>query len=341
MSGTVALRVREMRPGELASSDRRLAPDHPFLQTGSWRAFAAADARQEVRVVASVDPRQRVEAGQVGAIGFIDTDEDTRVPAVAAALSAALAAAEAWLAERGVVVVRCPVQFSTWYGHRAMTGGFPQEGGPPAFPMEPANDPGLADTLTASGFGVAHAAASYRVSADRWIEGVQRGEVLMRADGFRDRPIRLDRLDDELRTVYAIASAAFRRGWGFSDIALGEFLSIYRPLMSMVDPDLVRIAESPDGKPVGFIFAFADPTERPGQPDARFIAKSVAVLPEVRRMTPGIGTGLAVTVHRLAAARGYPVAIHACTADDAYTQRISARWGKRFRTYATFEKVLR
>jgi hypothetical protein len=342
MSGTTVMRVRRLAPGEFdPGPDHRLAPDHPFLRTGTWRAFVAGDGPDETRVVASVDPRQRAEAGQVGAIGFVATRGDSGSPAVGEAMRSALAAAESWLAGIGAAVVRCPMQFSTWYGHRAMTGGFPEDGGPPPFAMEPFNGRVLPEILGSSGFHVVHTAASYVVPVDRWIEGATLGESRLRSAGFRDRPIRLDHLDDELQTIHAISSATFRRSWGFSDIALDEFRSIYRPLVRLADPDLIRFAESPDGRPVGFIFAFAEPSTRPGGRDARFVAKSVAVLPEVRQASPGIGIGLTVAVHRLAAARGYPTAIHACVADGAFTQRISARWGERFRTYATFEKALR
>jgi hypothetical protein len=342
MTGTAVGRVREIRPGELDTwPDRRLASDHPFLRTGTWRAFVAGDTRDEVRIVASIDPRQQCPAGQVGAIGFIAARGDLRAPAVGAAMRSAFAGAERWLGARGATVVRCPVQFSTWYGHRAMTDGFPELGGPPPFPMEPTNGPGLAELLLADGFAVAHAAASYRVPVDRWIERGRLGEDLMRSSGIRDRPIRMDRVDDDLRAVHAISTAAFRRNWGFSDIGLDEFLSIYRPLMPLVDPDMVRLADLPDGRSVGFIFAFPDPWPGPGDPGARVIAKSVAVLPEVTRMSPGVGTGLAVAVHRIAAARGYSSAVHACVADDAYSQRVSARSGERFRSYAAFEKSLR
>jgi hypothetical protein len=337
----VALRVREVPPGEFDSStDRRLALDHPFLGIGTWRSFVAGDRHAEVRLVASLDPRQRTPAGLVGAIGFIAARGDVRRPAVVAATRQALAAAESWLVAAGASLVRCPVQFSTWYGHRAMTDGFPEQGGPPPFPMEPVNGPGLTEVLTAAGFAVAHTAASYRVPTERWVAGAQLGETLMRSAGFSDRPIRLDRLDGELRTIHAISSAAFRRGWGFSEIDLDEFQAIYRPLAPLIEPTFVRLAVSSDGTPVGFIFAVADPSASPGHPDARFVIKSLAVVPDVRRAAPGIGTGLAVAVHRQAAARGYPVGIHACVADDAYTQRISARFGEHFRSYATFEKVL-
>ena len=341
MSKTTASRVRELSPGELDSStDRRLALDHPFLQAGTWRAFVAGDGHDEVRLVASIDPRQRVAADLVGAIGFIASRGDVRRPASVAAMRLALEAAERWLRRSGASVVRGPVQFSTWYGHRAMTDGFPERGGPPPFPMEPLNGPGLAEVLTGARYTVAHAAASYEVPVERWVAGAQLGERLMRSAGFTDRPIRLDRLDAELRTIHAISMAAFRRSWGFSEISLDEFQAIYRPLVPHIEPAFVRLAISPEGNPVGFVLALAGPAASPGAPDARFVVKSIAVLPEVRHVAPGVGTGLAVAVHRQAAASGYRAAIHACVADEAYTQRISARVGERIRSYATFEKVL-
>jgi hypothetical protein len=354
---TTAVHVRELGPGQLEgpeddlgrpvpgerrrhTADILLAPDHPFLRVGSWRAFGAGEARSLVRVVASLDPRQQVGTGRVGAVGFVTANRDLREPTLRRAFRAVLEAAEAWLVAGGAVVVRCPVQLATAYGHRVMTGGSPRQGGPAQFPLEPPDIPGLPETLVEAGFGVAHRAASYLVDLDRWIAGERLGEELMRAAGFRDRPVRLDRIDDELATLHEISMAAFRRSWGFSEISLDEFASIYRPLVPLLDPDLVRIAEAPDGRPVGFIFTFPEPGRGAGRPGGRFIGKSVAVLPEVRRQTPGVGTGLVVAVHRTAAARGYRTAVHACMADDGYTQRVSARWGGQFRSYATFEKDL-
>jgi hypothetical protein len=357
MKGMSSVRVHEFEPGEFHPSfdgpvhagrsdrtpepgaDRFLAPGHPFLRIGTWRAFVAGAGGSRVRLVASLDPRQQVGGGSVGAIGFIAAG-DLREPSTRAALQSALEAAEAWLAAAGATVARCPVQFSTWYGHRTVTGGFPGDGGPTPFPMEPAARPGLAATLVTTGFTVAHRAASYRVAVDAWIKGACKSEERMRGAGYGDRPVRLEHFDDELATVHAISLASFRRSWGFSDITLDEFATIYRPFVRLIDPRLARIVESPDGEPVGFLFAFPDPATRAGHPDARFVGKTVAVLPEVCRATPGVGTGLIVAVHRAAAARGYGTAIHALVAEGAYSERVSARWGERFRSYATFEKVL-
>jgi hypothetical protein len=343
-------RIRELEPHEFAAPTvarrtgptgdlRFLAPDHPFLRTGSWRAFAADRDEGHSGIVASLDPRQRVAGGPVGAIGFIDAG-NLRSPSARDSLSAVLDAAEGWLAARGAVVVRGPLQFATWYGHRIVTAGDPETGGSPSFPMEPAAVPGLGDVLISRGYRPVHAAASYRVDVDRWVDGTGHAENRMRAAGFRDRPLRTDRLDDELATLHDISSSAFRESWAFSSVTLDEFATIYRPLVPLVDADFVRILDGPDGAAVGYFFAFPDPSIPPGNPGSRIIAKTVAVIPEVRRSTPGLGAGLAVAIHRRAAARGYQSAVHACVAVDAYSARISSRWGERIRSYATFEKAL-
>ena len=215
MSRVPVMPVSELRPGELDwSADLRLAPDHPFLRAGTWRAFVAGEAGSEVRLVASVDPRQQVAAKQVGALGFVVGRGEFGSRAASSAIHAALAAAESWLAGEGCQVVRCPVQFSTWYGHRVITEGSPEQGGPPLFPMEPPGDPRLSEAIVANGFTVAHVAGSYRVPVDAWISRARLGERLMGAGGFHDRPIRLDRLDDELRAIHAISPAHCRRDGG-------------------------------------------------------------------------------------------------------------------------------
>lgn len=356
MTCPIAAPVLELRPDELteagwasapcattaeraaASPDRFLAPDHPFLREGTWRAFVAREGSASVRVVASLDPRQRVDGAAIGSVGFVALRGDVR--AARRPLRAALAAAEAWLSANRAAVVRCPVQFSTWFGHRVMTHGLPAAGGPPLFPMEPPPTPHLASVLETRGYGVAHTAGSYRVDVGRWIAGTRRGEDRLRASGFRDRPVDVERLDDELRAVHAISVASFTASWGFAPIGFAEFASIYRPLLALLDPGFVRILDTPGGEPVGFVFAFPD-GRTDGDAAPRFVVKTAAVLPEVRRAVPGVGMGLTVAVHRLAVARGCRVALHACVADGAYSQRVSARWGDRIRTYATYEKVLR
>jgi hypothetical protein len=311
-----------------------LGAEHPFLEHGRYRAFAASGARGQARLIASLDRRQ-VEVGRpVGAVGSIEAGD-------AHAFDAALAAGLDWLSQEGARVARCPVQLSTWYGHRAVTERFVDEGGPPPFLLEPQNARWLPDMLVARGFAPGVRSVSHVVPNERAIAGTE--PALRRATdrGFRDRPLRLDQARSELRLLHRLSSVIFAEAWGFSPMSPAEFLYLYEPLLGLVDPELVRILEAPDGEAVGFVFAIPDRLgASAGNPDARFVLKTIGVLPGTRRTFPGLGSALVARVHGLAGERGYPTGIHALMAVPSEAQRISSRWGSLLRGYATFVRAL-
>lgn len=329
---------------QLAASEAALLrPDHPFVGQGSWLAFVARrHGRACARAVASIDPRQRAGNEAVGTIGFLAGAEEPE------ALGQALVAAEHWLADLGVSVVRCPVQFSTWYGHRAIVDGFAEEGGEPPFALEPRNPRRLPEILEGQGFVAVHRAVSHVVDNERAIAGTTRGLERILAAGYTHRALRTHQLEEEVALLHQLASEIFPGSWGFSPISLSEFQALYRPLAARVDPALVRIAEDPGGRPVGFVFALVE--GRPQGPAAgegldinvkpRFLVKTIGVLPEARRRCPGLGSAMIAAVHSIAAGQGYRRAIHALMADGSEAQVISARWGAPFRSYATFEHRL-
>ena len=324
---------------------RLLRPDHPFLRYGSWCGFLASRRGcPSARLVASIDPRQCAAGRPVGAIGFIagaDTD----------ALAVALRAAEGWLRGRGVLVARCPMQFSTWFGHRAMTAGFPDQGGAPAFALEPATPRPLIQVLEQTGYCAAHRAVSHLVDHERVIAGAQRGLERMHAAGFHERPIDLDNVPCELAVLHELALEIFRGSWGYSETSRAEFAAFFGPLAHAIDPDLVRIVEDPDGRAAGFVLAFPASLGRPpgvqwehdapaAQDMGALVVKTLGVLPDVRRRCPGLGSALVAVVHEVAQRKGYAYGIHALMLEGSYAQRLSADWGSRLRSYATFERLL-
>ena len=323
-------------PGDLAL----LAPDHPFLEFGTWRAFAVMRGGVVLaRMIASVDTRQRSDLGAVGCIGFaaVGTDRAAAEDDLAAARWV-LAAAIGWLERRECRVVRSPVQLSTWYGHRAMTGGLPEDGGPQAFPLEPRSGRALADVLRESGFGPAHRAVSCLVRSDAVITSA--GPVLdrIRRAGWDDRALRLEAIEEELGVLHRLSSDIFRESWGFSEISLAEFAALYRPAALLADPDMVRIAMDGTGHPLGF--AFALPADLGAGGGRGFVLKTLGLVPEARRRFPGSGPAMAALIHRTALERGLRDGIHALMAEGSPAHRISLRWGAPIRSYATFERAL-
>jgi hypothetical protein len=315
-----------------------LSPSHPFLRHGTWRAFAL-DGRGGVgtRAVASLDARQQSDGRPVGCIGFVSIGEAAGGDA-AAGLREVLGAAAAWLRRQGVGEIRCPVQLSTWYGHRAVTGGFTEAGGPPPFLLEPRNGPALVEGLATLGFMPAHRAVSTFAASDAVL--ADGAEVLRRPGlrSLRDRPLRFEDLDAELRLLHALSLEIFRDNWGSSQISLDEFISVYRPVAHIADPELVRVLESPTGEPIGFAFALPGaPATSAASGDAPpFVVKTLGIVPAARRRTPGIGVALTAMIHRAAVERGHRRAIHALMTDDDAAHRLSTRWGPALRTYATF-----
>jgi ribosomal protein S18 acetylase RimI-like enzyme len=298
-----------------------LRPDHPFLATGRWRAFVVDGAGGRARVVAGLDPRQVDAAGRpVGTIGFAAGDGPGKLGSV-------LDRAVAWLAAEGAGVIRSPIQLATTYGHRLPLDADP---GPP-LPLERSVPADLRGVLEDRGFAVAHVADSYLIEIDAARRETMPAAERVAAEGCTTRPLRTAAIDGELAILHRIAMAAFRRSWAFSPVSLAEFAAIYRPLMGLVDPELVLVAEDRAGTAVGFVFAFAAADT--------LVVKSIAVDPAARRTTPGIGWLLMDRVYAAAAARGLRGALHALMADRSYTARISARWGTRVRRHGTLERA--
>jgi hypothetical protein len=230
------------------------------------------------------------------------------------------------------------VQFSTWYGHRAIVDDFPDEGGAPAFAMEPQNGRALVDLLLASGFAPTHRAVSVAVRSGAVIDSGKPILDRLRRAGWRDRPLRPSRLEDELRLLHRLSGDIFRDSWGFSEISLDEFSALYRPVARLADAGLVRLPVDADGHPIGFAFALPSgpgPTGAPG-----FVVKTLGLLPEALRRYPGAGPGLTTLVHQAARDRGYRDGIHALMTDGSMAHRMSLHWGTQFRSYATFERAL-
>jgi ribosomal protein S18 acetylase RimI-like enzyme len=337
-------------PGRTPVEARLLGADHPFLRHGRWRGVAAGDpGERPTSIVASVDPRQRTDGGPVGCLGFamvapVGAGDGQAGPGddpVGPAAREVLAAALDWLQDQGVAVIRAPVQLATWYGHRAVTGGFPDEGGLPPFPFEPRADRGLLALLERGGFVPAHHAVSFLVDSRAVVARAAPSIARAGASGLRDRAIRLDDLDTELDLLRRLSAAAFRGTWGLGEIDREEFASLYRPLAGAVDPGLIRILEEPDGRAIGFVLGLGGPIASafapPGGP--AFVLKTIAVTPEARRRHPGVGVALTAIVHRAALERGYAAGVHAMMAIGSNAHRLSRRWGYEVRTYATFERA--
>lgn len=81
--------------------------------------------------------------------------------------------------------------------------------------------------------------------------------VKKRTPGLEIRPVRIRKLDEEVKIVHHIFNRAWNKNWGFYEIGLDFFEHLAKDLKQIIDPDFAHIAEV-NGKPVAFSIALPD-----------------------------------------------------------------------------------
>jgi len=173
-------------------------------------------------------------------------------------IGALLQEAETWFRERGLKRVVGPYSLSINDESGLLIEG---QGTPPRLMMNYA-PAWYAAAIEAQGYTKAKDLLSFLVELDRELP---RGAARMAAQantipGFKERPLRLDRFDEELRTVGAIFNDAWQANWGYVALTDEEIRHLGANLKPLIDGELVRFVEA-EGKPVGMVVALADINE--------------------------------------------------------------------------------
>jgi GNAT superfamily N-acetyltransferase len=190
---------------------------------------------------------------QAGAFGFFETVDD---PAVAGAL---LEAAEAWVRGQGMTLIRGPLNFSTNQEIGLLVEGFDE----PPMVMMTYNPRHYPDLIEAHGYSKAMDVYAYIVDLE---EGMKSGppkvfrvaEKAAQKAGIRVRKAELRHLDREIQLVKQVYNSAWEHNWGFVPMTEHEIDHLAAGLKPVIDPNLILIAETADGQPVGVSMALPD-----------------------------------------------------------------------------------
>lgn len=275
---TAPLRVREIAPGEslrpfvdlswtINERDPQWVPPlrmvfnalldrrkHPFHRHAEVAYFLAERGGEPVgRIAAVVNHRSNEFHGdRVGFFGLFESVDD---PSVAAAL---LGRAAEWLRARGMESMRGPFNLSTndeLYSGGVLIDGFDT---PPAIMMGH-NPPYYRRLMEGAGLEKAKDLLAYWMSDNRppqrLLDGVAR---LARREGWRIRSLDVKHFREEVARAMEIYNSAWERNWGFVPMTDAEFENMAREFRPVVDPDLVLIAETDAGEPIGFLLALPD-----------------------------------------------------------------------------------
>jgi GNAT superfamily N-acetyltransferase len=233
---------------------QRVDPRHnPMLRHCTVELFLAIENGEAVgRVAAFVDHLALEHWRQpIGLFGSWECVDD---PSVARAL---LGAARDWLHGRGMAAMRGPWSFASQEWGLVVEGFTP----PPVL-MAPYNPPYYNDQLVAFGLAkakdllafIADTAAGYRIP-ERYLKLT---DAVQRRYGIRVRTIDMRRLEAEVATVVDLANRSIAGNWGFYPATPEEGRAMARDLRPIVDPELVMIAETAAGTPIGFAITLGD-----------------------------------------------------------------------------------
>ena len=244
-------------PLRLAVSDALDERKNPFYREAARALFLAERGGEVVGRIAAIENRthNRFHEDRVGFWGFFECVDDQ---AVADAL---FAAAEGWLAERGLTVMRGPMTPSTNYECGLLVDGFEHR---PTF-MTAWNPPYYDALCTRAGFAKAKDLLAF------WFDGETTGYALPEfvarqaeralAGGtltFRDMDP--GRFDEEVAGLWATYNDAWERNWGFVPMSRAEFVHMAKDMKSLLDPRFAFVAEV-GGEAVGFMLALPDYNE--------------------------------------------------------------------------------
>lgn len=241
-------------PLRVAVRDALDEKKNPFYRDADRGLFLAEDDGTLVGRIAAIENRahNRFHEDRVGFWGFFECVDDQRVA------DALFDAAQGWLVERGLEVMRGPMNPSTNYECGLLVEGFEHR---PSFMT--AWNPPYYDALCERG---GHAKAKDLLAF--WFDGETTGYALPefvarqaeralagRRLTFRDMDP--SRFDEEVAGLWTIYNDAWERNWGFVPMSEAEFLHMAKDMKSLLDPRFAFVAEV-GGEPVGFMLALPD-----------------------------------------------------------------------------------
>lgn len=226
------------------------------------------------------------------------------------------------LAAEGFAALIGPMDGDTWSAHRLVI----ESDASAPFLMEPSNPPHFPRAFDAAGFAIVARYASAMRPGDAPI-----GDAPL-LPGIALRAFDRGNAESELARIHALSLRAFAGNAFYMPIAAERFVGLYLPIVPLLDPELVLMAEDAQGGLVGFLFAIPDFAEA--------AAPRSVILKTYASLRKGVGGALAHEFHERVRKRGYSRVIHALMHEPNLSMRHSgnlkalvfrryALWGRR------------
>lgn len=228
---------------------------NPFFEHARFQLFVARRDGQIVGTIGAVvdDNHNRTHNEQAGSFGFFECVDD---PAVAAAL---LDAAEAWVAGQGMTIIRGPLNFSINEEIGTLIEGTDE---PPMVMMtyNPRYYPAL---IEGRGYTKAMDVLAWIFDIERDLKNAPPklftvAQKVVEKQGLRVRKIDMRHFDRDVEMLKEVYNRAWQHNWGAVPMTDHEIDHLAAGLKPMLDPNLIFIAETAEGKPAGVSLCLPD-----------------------------------------------------------------------------------
>jgi hypothetical protein len=219
------------------------AKQNPFFEHAEAQFWLATRHGRDVgRISAQIDHLAKSDpAAPAGFFGMISAEDDPEV------FGALFATAEAWLKARGRAQVLGPFNLSINEEVGLLVDGFDT---PPMLLM--GHDPPYAGRrIEEQGYAKAKDVLAYISSVPVFTPGVNARLERPLPSGMVLRPVRMNRFDEEVRTLVEILNDAWANNWGFAPVTEAETKHLGESLKLLLHPRLVWFLEI-DGEAAGF-----------------------------------------------------------------------------------------
>ncbi len=226
---------------------------NPMLNHCNYTLFLAKkDGKVVGRVSAFVD-RLALEHWKQP-IGLFGSFECINDPEVAKGL---LQAAVDWLKAKGMTSMRGPWSFASQEWGMVVEGFEPS----PVI-MAPYNPPFYNDFLTGFGLAKAEDLMVYVIDASEGYQFPERyltlTQIVKKRYGVKVRELDMKNIERDVVTITEMANVSISDNWGFYPVTVEEAKAMARDMKQIVDPKALLIAETSDGKPIGFAMTLPD-----------------------------------------------------------------------------------
>ncbi len=230
-----------------------LSIGNPFFRHAEAAYFLARQNGEIVGRIAAIIDRNHIaiHGEQAGFFGYFECLPD---PAIAEEL---LNSASTWLKERGMEIMRGPMNPSTNDECGFLLEGFDS----PPMIMMTYTQPHYLEYMERCGLAKAKDLYAYIIVVDdvavaERLERISRG-VHKRIPGLTVRPADMKHFGRELAIVKDIYNSAWSKNWGFVPMTDEEIDSMAKRLKPLIVPELLILAEV-EGKPAAFFMVVPD-----------------------------------------------------------------------------------